>query len=64
MKTGSTVTFLQTTSRRIPCVPFCVRVGGGGTPRWVKVLGVLLIPLVLVVVMVLSGGHGPGLHSP
>lgn len=39
--------------------------GGGGTPRWVKILGGLLILLlVLVVVLVLFGGHGPGMHSP
>lgn len=38
---------------------------GGGTPRWVKILGGLLILLlVFVVVMVLFGGHGPGMHSP
>lgn len=37
----------------------------GGTPRWVKIFGVLLVLLLLLVVAVaLSGGHGPGLHSP
>ena len=39
--------------------------GADSTPRWVKIVGGLLILLlVLVVVGVLLGGHGPGLHSP
>jgi hypothetical protein len=36
-----------------------------GTPRWVKVLGVIVLVLVLlaVVVVLASGGdHGPGRH--
>lgn len=36
-----------------------------GTPRWVKVSGMIIIVLVLlaIVVMVASGGHhGPGRH--
>ncbi len=37
-----------------------------GTPRWVKVFGVIAIVLVvLVVVMLVTGGgkHGPGRHT-
>ncbi len=38
-----------------------------GTPRWVKVSGIIALVLVLlVVVMLLFGGgnHGPGRHMP
>ncbi|QIN84516.1 hypothetical protein GBA63_19110 [Rubrobacter tropicus] len=38
-----------------------------GTPRWVKVVGIVaLVLVVLVVVMLLAGGgsHGPGIHTP
>jgi hypothetical protein len=38
-----------------------------GTPRWVKVFGVIVIVVVLLVVavMFISGGeHGPGRHRP
>ena len=38
-----------------------------GTPRWVKVAGIIaLVLVVLVVVMVVTGrgGHGPGCHMP
>jgi hypothetical protein len=39
----------------------------GGTPRWVKVLGIIaLVVALLVVVMLLiggGGGHGPGRHA-
>ena len=38
-----------------------------GTPRWVKVSGVVTLVLVLlvVIVIVVSGGnHGPGRHMP
>ena len=38
-----------------------------GTPRWVKVFGIIALVLVLLVVilMVASGGsHGPGRHLP
>jgi len=37
-----------------------------GTPRWVKVTALIALALVLliVVVMLTSGGHGPGRHSP
>jgi len=40
--------------------------GASGTPRWVKVFGVIaLILVVLVVVMLVTGrgGHGPGRHA-
>jgi len=34
------------------------------TPRWVKVFGVIALALVLLfVVLMLSGGHGPGRHT-
>jgi hypothetical protein len=38
-----------------------------GTPRWVKVSGIVTLVLVLlfVIVMVAGGGnHGPGRHMP
>ena len=39
-----------------------------GTPRWVRVFGIIAIVLVLlVVVLLLTGGpgrHGPGRHLP
>lgn len=36
-----------------------------GTPRWVKIFGVVVVLfLILLVVGFLLGGHGPGLHSP
>ena len=40
-----------------------------GTPRWVKVFGLIaLVVVLLVVVMLLAGGgpggHGPGRHVP
>jgi hypothetical protein len=38
-----------------------------GTPRWVKVFGViaLVVIVLFVVVLLLRGGeHGPGRHSP
>ncbi len=41
--------------------------GDASTPRWVKVLGTIGIVLVLLVVimMFLGGGdHGPGRHTP
>ena len=36
-----------------------------GTPRWVKVFGVIAVVLVLLVgIMLLTGGnHGPGRHT-
>ena len=43
-----------------------------GTPRWVKVFGIIALVLVLLVVVMLliggigggPGGHGPGRHVP
>jgi hypothetical protein len=38
-----------------------------GTPRWVKVSGVIaLVVIVLLAVMLFAsrGGHGPGRHAP
>jgi hypothetical protein len=38
-----------------------------GTPRWVKVFGIIALVVVLVVVVLLltrgSGGHGPSRHA-
>jgi hypothetical protein len=38
-----------------------------GTPRWVKVFGLIALVVVLVVVILLlaggGGGHGPGRHT-
>ena len=39
--------------------------GYPGTPRWVKVFGIILIVLVmLVIVVMVTGSHGPGRHIP
>jgi hypothetical protein len=42
-------------------------VNPGGTPRWVKLLGIVgLVVLVLVVVLLVTGrggSHGPGRHA-
>jgi hypothetical protein len=39
-----------------------------GTPRWVKVFGVIGLVVVLLFVILLvtggPGGHGPGRHTP
>ena len=37
-----------------------------GTPRWVKVLGIITLVLALLFVISLLAGvrHGPGLHTP
>ena len=38
-----------------------------GTPRWVKVFGIIVIVVVLLVVAVMfigGGEHGPGRHAP
>ena len=37
-----------------------------GTPRWVKVLGIIVIVVSLlgVVIMFIGGEHGPGRHTP
>jgi hypothetical protein len=32
------------------------------TPRWVKVFGIVGVVLVLLVVVMLISGHGPGRH--
>lgn len=38
---------------------------GTGTPRWVKVFGVIVVVLILLVgAMMLGGGHGPDAHNP
>jgi hypothetical protein len=35
------------------------------TPRWVKAFGTVIVVLILLVgVMMLVGGHGPGAHMP
>ena len=39
-----------------------------GTPRWVKVFGIVALVLVLLVAVIMAtgagGGHGPGRHMP
>jgi hypothetical protein len=38
-----------------------------GTPRWVKVFGIIALALLVLVVVGLiigKGGHGPGRHAP
>jgi hypothetical protein len=35
-----------------------------GTPRWVKVFGIIAIVLVLLIGIMLLTGHGPGRHTP
>ena len=34
-----------------------------GTPRWVKVSGIIVIVLVVLVAIMLLSGHGPGRHT-
>jgi hypothetical protein len=35
-----------------------------GTPRWVKIFGAIAVAvIVLFVVLLLIGGHGPGRHT-
>ena len=34
-----------------------------GTPRWVKVSGIIVIVLAVLVVIMLLSGHGPGCHT-
>jgi hypothetical protein len=34
-----------------------------GTPRWVKVFGIVAIVLVVLVAIMLLSGHGPGRHA-
>ena len=40
--------------------------GTTGTPRWVKVFGIIVVLVLLVVVVHLfsGGSHGPGRHIP
>jgi hypothetical protein len=33
-----------------------------GTPRWVKVFGIVGAVLVLLIIVMLVSGHGPGRH--
>jgi hypothetical protein len=37
-----------------------------GTPRWVKVFGIIALVLIVVFVISLLAGvrHGPGMHTP
>jgi len=39
-----------------------------GTPRWVKVFGIIALVVVLLFVFLMftrgPGGHGPGRHTP
>ncbi len=40
-----------------------------GTPRWVKVVGIIVLVLLLLLFVILmvtgrGGGHGPGRHTP
>jgi hypothetical protein len=38
-----------------------------GTPRWVKVTGIITFVLILLVVIIMfvgGGEHGPGRHTP
>jgi hypothetical protein len=39
-----------------------------GTPRWVKVLGIIILILIILAVIALATGlggpHGPGRHLP
>jgi hypothetical protein len=34
-----------------------------GTPRWVKVFGIIAAGLVVLVIIMLLTGHGPGRHT-
>jgi hypothetical protein len=36
----------------------------GSTPRWVKVFGIIALALVLLFVILMLTGHGPGRHTP
>jgi hypothetical protein len=33
-----------------------------GAPRWVKIVGAAALGLILIVVVLLAAGHGPGRH--
>jgi hypothetical protein len=37
--------------------------GFRGTPRWVKAFAVVGLVLVVLVIVALLGGHGPGRHG-
>jgi hypothetical protein len=55
--------------RLSPATDRCVAPGHGsmrGTPRWVKLFGIIALVLVLLFVISLLVGvrHGPGLHTP
>lgn len=47
-------------------LPRCRR-GDTGTPRWVKIFGIIALVVVLLVLILLftnaPGGHGPGRHG-
>lgn len=34
-----------------------------GTPRWVKVFGIIAVIVILLIAIMLLTGHGPGRHS-
>lgn len=34
-----------------------------GTPRWVKLFGIVAILVVMLIAIMLLAGHGPGRHS-
>lgn len=36
--------------------------GTTATPRWVKVFGIVAVVVVLMVIVMLLAGHGPGQH--
>jgi hypothetical protein len=37
-----------------------------GTPRWVRVVGIIAVVLLLAlgIIMLVGGEHGPGRHAP
>jgi hypothetical protein len=41
------------------------RESAGGTPRWVKVFGLVaaVVVLILIVLLLVGRGHGPGRHT-
>jgi hypothetical protein len=39
------------------------RAASGATPRWVKVFGIVGGILVLLIIVMLFSGHGPGRHT-
>lgn len=42
--------------------PYPDTADGEGTPRWVKVSGIIVAVLVVLVGIMLLAGHGPGRH--